>query len=185
MTEIFKTKSNLNPPFMKDIFVERNISYSLRHGTYAQLPKVRTTSFGVQTISYLGNKLWQLLQQEMKQSNTLPIFKRRIKCWNGDKCNCRLCKTYIPQVGFLTGWMSVGPSREDGAAPCCCLGWRVRCVGCPPHDAGTGLRGSFPVVRCMRLGVPSHGVHAILFGVVCVASGLIGNVRLFCFVFIL
>ena len=103
MTEIYKTKSDLNPLFMKDIFMERHISYNLRHGTDAQLPKVRTTSFGIETIAYLGNKLWQLLPQEIKQSNTLPIFKKQIRCWNGNKCNCRLCKTYIPKVGFLTG----------------------------------------------------------------------------------
>ena len=39
MTEICKTKCGLNPPFMKDIFMQRNISHSLRHGNDAQLPK--------------------------------------------------------------------------------------------------------------------------------------------------
>ena len=103
MTEIYKTKCGLNPPFMKEIFMQRNIGYSLRHGDDAQLPKVRTTSFGVESIAYLGNKLWQILPQEIKQLNSLPIFKKQIRCWNGEKCNCRLCKVYIPKVGFLTG----------------------------------------------------------------------------------
>ena len=93
---------DLNPPFMKEIFMQRNISYSLRHGDDAQLPKVRTTSFGVESIAYLGNKLWQIVPQEIKQSNSLPIFKKQIRCWNGGKCNCRLCKVYIPKVEFLT-----------------------------------------------------------------------------------
>ena len=39
-TEIFNTKSHLNPPFMKDIFQERNMNYSLRHSNDAQIPKV-------------------------------------------------------------------------------------------------------------------------------------------------
>ena len=76
MTEIYKTKCGLNPPFMKEIFMQRNIGYSLRHGDDAQLPKVRTTSFGVESIAYLGNKLCQILPQEIKQSNSLPIFKK-------------------------------------------------------------------------------------------------------------
>ena len=76
---------------------------NLRHGNDAQVPKVRTTSFKIETIAYLGSRLWQLLPQEIKQSSNLPIFKKRIKCWKGGECNCRLCKTYIPQVGFLTG----------------------------------------------------------------------------------
>ena len=78
-------------------------AYNLRHGNDAQVPKVRTTSFRIETIAYLGSRLWQLLLQEIKQSSNLSIFKKRIKCWKGGKCNCRLCKTSIPQVGFLTG----------------------------------------------------------------------------------
>ena len=103
MTEIFKTKSHLNPPSMKDLFQERNMNCNLRHGNDAQVSKVRATSFGFETIAYLGSRVWQLLLQELKQSNTLPIFKKRIKCWKCGECNCRLCKTYIQQVGFLTG----------------------------------------------------------------------------------
>ena len=61
--------------------MQRSISYSLRHGNDAQLPKVRTTSFGVESIAYLGNKLWQNLKQEIKQSSSLPIFKKQIRCW--------------------------------------------------------------------------------------------------------
>ena len=103
MTEIYKTKCGLNPPFMKEIFMKRNINYSLRRGGDAQLPKVRTKYFGVESIAYLGNKLWHILPQEIKQSNSLSIFKKQIRCWNGGKCKCRLCKVYIPKVGFLTG----------------------------------------------------------------------------------
>ena len=66
MTEIFRTKSHLNPPFMKDIFQERNMNYNLRNGNDAQVPKVRTTSFGIETIAYLGSRLWQLLLQRNK-----------------------------------------------------------------------------------------------------------------------
>ena len=103
MTEIYKTKGGLNPPFMKEICMQRNISYSLRYGDDAPVLKVRTTSFGVESIAYLGNKLWQVLPQEIKQSNSLPIFKKQIRCWNGGKCSCRLCKVYTPKVWFLTG----------------------------------------------------------------------------------
>ena len=51
---------------MKDIFQERNMNYSLRHGKDAQVPKVRATSFGIETITYFGSRLRQLLPQEIK-----------------------------------------------------------------------------------------------------------------------
>ena len=63
---------------MKDIFMQRNITYSLKHGDDAQVLKVRTTSFGVESIASLGNKLWQNLPQEIKQSNSFPIFKKKL-----------------------------------------------------------------------------------------------------------
>ena len=58
--------------------MEGNISYNLRRGCDSQLPIVRTTSFGIESIAYLGNKLWQLLPLEIKQPNTLPIFKNEL-----------------------------------------------------------------------------------------------------------
>ena len=76
--------------------MQLNISYSLRRCGDAQLPKVQTTSFGVKSIPHLENKLWQILPQEIKQLNSMPIFKKQIRCWNGGESNCSPCKVYIP-----------------------------------------------------------------------------------------
>ena len=86
MTEIYKTKSDLNSPFMNDLFMERNISYNPRHGNDAQRPKVRTMSFTIVTIAYLGNKTWQLIPTEKRVKHP-SYFQKRIRCWNSDKCN--------------------------------------------------------------------------------------------------
>ena len=87
---------------MKDIFAERNTGYNLRHGNDSQLPKVHTTTYGIESISFLGNRLWSTLPNIFKQASILPIFKNHIKCWKGESCNGRLCKIYIPQVEYLT-----------------------------------------------------------------------------------
>ena len=42
-----------------------------------------------------------VLPNDMKQSDTLSTFKRRIKSWKGEECNCRLCRPFVAQVGFL------------------------------------------------------------------------------------
>ena len=60
MTEIFKTKNDLNPTFMKDIFAERDNYYSLRNINHLQLPKVRTTIYSTENIQYRGC-LWSSL----------------------------------------------------------------------------------------------------------------------------
>ena len=101
MTEIYKTHNSLNPTFMEDIFIAKIPQYSLRNGSQMQLPKVRTTTFGIETISYLGGKLWHKLSTEIKESSNLAQFKNRIKKWKGEECVCKLCRCYIAQVGFL------------------------------------------------------------------------------------
>ena len=103
MTEIYKTKWELNPSFMKEIFVEKHSPYGLRSCHNLLLPQVRTTCYGLETISFLGCRLWQALPNDMKQSDTLSSFKRKIKTWKGEECNCRLCRPFVAQVGFLSG----------------------------------------------------------------------------------
>ena len=101
MTEVYKTKWELNPSFMKQIFVEKRSSYGLRGCHDLLLPQVRTTCNGLETISFRGCRLWQALPNDIKQSETLSSFKRRIKVWRGVECNCRLCRPFVAQVGFL------------------------------------------------------------------------------------
>ena len=103
MTEIYKTKWELNPSFMKEIFVEKHSPYGLRGCHNLLLPQARTTCYGLETISFLGCRLWQALPNDMKQSDTLSSFKRKIKTWKGEESNCRLCRPFVAQVGFLSG----------------------------------------------------------------------------------
>ena len=65
--------------------------------------QARTACYGLETISFLGSRLWQVLPNDVKQSDTLATYKRRIKTWKGEECNCRLCRPFVAQVGFLSG----------------------------------------------------------------------------------
>ena len=67
-TEIYKTKHDLNPKFMGEIFAEKNISYSLRCNHPLSVPIPRTNAYSIQTIRYTGHKLWQSLPLEIKVS---------------------------------------------------------------------------------------------------------------------
>ena len=62
---------------------------------------INSVSYGTETISYLGPKIWALVPTDLKSVKTLPEFKRKIKLWKPDKCPCRICKTYIAGVGFV------------------------------------------------------------------------------------
>ena len=75
LVEIFKTKENLNTSFMKYIFVERMENYNLRSGNTLQLPKARTTTYGIGSVSFLGSLFWHALPETLKNQKILQYSK--------------------------------------------------------------------------------------------------------------
>ena len=80
-------------------FVEK--PYNLRNNSITQRQANRTVYFGTKGISSLAPKLWELILSEIKSAKSLNIFKEKIKSWTTDKCSCRLCKTYLRNIGFI------------------------------------------------------------------------------------
>ena len=81
---------------MKEIFVfQENQTYNLRSGNNLARKNIRTTQYGIE--SFL--KLWSLLPREIKSSSSHTIFKNKIRKWTPEKCPCKLCQTYIKNVG--------------------------------------------------------------------------------------
>ena len=57
--------------------------------------------YGTESISFLAPKIWEILSNEIKDSETLQLFKAKIKRWDAVDCPCRLCKIYLPQLVFI------------------------------------------------------------------------------------
>ena len=62
----------------------------------------KTVNYGQETLSFLGPKVWEMLPPQLKEIESILLFKNKIKQWIPDKCPCRLCKCYLAQVGYLT-----------------------------------------------------------------------------------
>ena len=77
-TEMYKIKDNLSPIPVQGISKEHVNTYDLRNNRSWELPKVRTIHYGTETIRFRG------------QEN-----------WKPTDCTCRLCKIFIPNLGFL------------------------------------------------------------------------------------
>ena len=102
VTEIYKVKNGIAPDIMNDIFELQNPSYNLRSScNQFRRENVQTVHYGIQSVRYLGPKIWELVPNDIKYSNSLSKFKKLIKSWKPEACPCRLCKTYIAQVGFI------------------------------------------------------------------------------------
>ena len=100
-TEMFKVKNNLSPAFMKNVFPDSTNPYNLRNAPEFDSTNIHTVHNGTETISFRGPKTWKLVPQEIKNSKSLREFKNKIKFWKPRGCTCRLCKTYIHNLGFL------------------------------------------------------------------------------------
>ena len=68
---------------------------------YFSSRNVRTVQYGTETLTYLGPKIWKQLPNDIKESDSLSQFKRKIKLWKPEECPCRLCKRFITNLGFL------------------------------------------------------------------------------------
>ena len=101
VTEIYKAKNDLGPKIMKDTFHFIQKPYNLRNDPQLQRRRNRTVYFGTESISSLTPKIWELIPSDIRSSNSLGVFKEKIKFWITDKCPCRLCKTYSGNVGFI------------------------------------------------------------------------------------
>ena len=58
-------------------------------------------NYGTESISFLAPKIWEIVPEDIKASETVAEFKTKIKIWIPDNCPCRLCRTFVPKLGFI------------------------------------------------------------------------------------
>ena len=70
------------PGYLKELFVFRNSSYSLRGKNILTLPIPRTTNYGLECIRYQAAKIWNSLSDSMRTMTSFKDFKKAIKEMN-------------------------------------------------------------------------------------------------------
>ena len=89
-TKIFKTKKNLNPVVIEDVFKLKNVTYNFRNVETLKRTNVNSVKRWAKTIASLSAKIWKILPKAAKSLTSLSKFKSKIKNWERDKCPCRL-----------------------------------------------------------------------------------------------
>ena len=100
-TEMFKTSKNLSPDLVREIFQTRSVPCNLRSDNNFASRHVNSVYHGTEPLSFLGPKIWEQVPPKLKALESLDIFKTQIKKWMPLNCPCRLCRTYLPQIGFI------------------------------------------------------------------------------------
>ena len=75
--------------------------HSTRNANEFLLPRPKTENYGKQSLTYLGPKIWNMLPKKLQKSPSLFNFNCEIKKWIPYDCPCKLCKTYIPNLGYI------------------------------------------------------------------------------------
>ena len=97
--ELYKVYYGLAPKIMNFVFpMKENVQYARENKFITR--NVKSVSYGTETLAYLCPKIWSIVPNDIKKFS-LSIFVKKIRRWKPEKCPCRLCKTYIRDLGFV------------------------------------------------------------------------------------
>ena len=99
--ELFKIKQGVSNSIFSDIFPLRSLEYNLRHQNNFCGYSVKTSKFGLNSLSYFASKVWSMIPAELKNISNVECFKTEIRKWKPEECNCKLCIPYINSVGYV------------------------------------------------------------------------------------
>ena len=75
--------------------------YNIRGGNTLISNNIKAVNYGSETVSYLAPKIWRQIPEDIKNTNCLNSFKYKTKLWIPSACPCKLCKLYIPNLGYI------------------------------------------------------------------------------------
>ena len=98
---MYKVKQNISPQLMNSIFVKKDNRYNLRSESRWEIRAVKSVYHGTESLSFRGPKTWDILPIDIKNSESLREFILKVKKGKPEGCTCRLCKTYVSDLGFI------------------------------------------------------------------------------------
>ena len=82
-TEMFKVPIKSSPQIMQEVFpLKEQIHYSLRTQTDFEIPHVKTVNYGLESIRFLGPKIWESFPNDLKRKESVSISKQQLRSGN-------------------------------------------------------------------------------------------------------
>ena len=100
-TEIYETVNGLAPKFMNSIFEIKDIEYNLKNKINFKSCRITSVRCGIDCLTFLGPKIWNIVPEDIKKSESLNVFRTKIKKWISRYCPCRLCRPFIQNLGYI------------------------------------------------------------------------------------
>ena len=101
--EMFKYVHGLNPPYLNEIFINKDTLYNLRDNNRLQQPEYQTIRYGFKSCRYYGSKLSNALPTQVKQSENFYHFKKNTTDWRvSGKCDMFIIQWYMWYIALYT-----------------------------------------------------------------------------------
>ena len=83
--ELFKVFKGLSPVIFAEAFPARQQSqYNIKNYSYFAMTRAETVNHGLESLSYIGAKLWHSIPSHIKEIDSINEFKHVIKTWKPD-----------------------------------------------------------------------------------------------------
>ena len=86
---------------MSSIFPPKLIKYNLLTQSNFNRNSVNSSKYGLNSIIFFASKVWQMIPIEMKNLKSYEDFRNKIKRWELDRCDCKLCKDFVSNLGYV------------------------------------------------------------------------------------
>ena len=95
MIEIYKVFNNITDNIYSNDFIRTSHNFNLRLQPYLLILSVKSVLIGKNSLRYFGSLMWNSLPIDKRNSESLVVFKAKIKTWKPDSCTCRLCFNHL------------------------------------------------------------------------------------------
>ena len=99
--EIYKIANDMSPDIMNAVFKLNTPHYNLRHRSHFSTDPIHCVYNRTESATYLGSKILVQILAEIKHKDSLDGFNKEIKKWKPTECICKICKNFMPNLGFV------------------------------------------------------------------------------------
>ena len=101
LIEIYKALHDNSENRLKELFVKRENTISLRSKPELVLPSVNSVLRSKNSLRYFGSVIWNSLPIEIREDHSISSFATKIKQWKPIACPCTIRKSYIGRFGNI------------------------------------------------------------------------------------
>ena len=109
LIETYKALHDISGNSLKELFVKRESTTSLRSKPELVIPSVNSILKGKNSLRNFGSVIWNSLPIEIREDHSILSFVTKIEQWKPIACPCTIWKRYIGGVGYIkiSGYWSV------------------------------------------------------------------------------